>query len=43
MGFKPYSLGDKSGARLHTLDNDKQEQEFIFDPELKYIQKSWKV
>lgn len=39
IGFKPYSLIDKSGARINTLDNPDQEQDFICDPELIYLKK----
>ena len=39
IGFRPYSLINKSGARIITLGDNDQKQNFIIDPELKYIRK----
>lgn len=39
IGFKPYSLVDESGARIITVDGTDQDQHYISDPELKYMQK----
>ena len=39
IGFEPYTLINKSGARINALSDEDQEHEFISDPELKYLLK----
>lgn len=39
FGFKPFSLLDKSGAKIDTLNGEDQKMCYIKDPELKYMQK----
>ena len=39
IGFRPFSLINKSGSRINSLDGEDYEKEYISDPELKYIKK----